>query len=68
MIGILFKIHNYCFFNFSKKFNLIQCSYLVQLQFLKQSFDLFFCPLKVEKNTLKSCSENPKSTFFPLLP
>ena len=28
----------------------------------------FFCPQKVEKNTLKSCSEKLKSTFFPLLP
>jgi hypothetical protein len=27
-----------------------------------------FCPQKVEKNTLKSCSEKLKSTFFPLLP
>ena len=25
------------------------------------------CPQKVEKNTLKSCSEKLKSTFFPLL-
>ena len=28
----------------------------------------FFCPQKVEKTTLKSCSEKLKSTFFPLLP
>jgi hypothetical protein len=27
-----------------------------------------FCPQKVEKTTLKSCSEKPKSTFFSLLP
>ena len=26
----------------------------------------FFCPQKVEKTTLKSCSEKLKSTFFPL--
>ena len=26
------------------------------------------CPQKVEKTTLKSCSEFLKSTFFPLLP
>ena len=25
-----------------------------------------FCPQKVKKNTLKSCSEKLKSTFFPL--
>ena len=29
---------------------------------------IFFCPQKVEKTTLKSCSEFLKSTFFPLLP
>ena len=28
----------------------------------------FFCQQKVEKTTLKSCSEKLKSTFFPLLP
>ena len=28
----------------------------------------FFCPQKVEKTTLKSCSEKLKSTFFSLLP
>ena len=28
----------------------------------------FICPQKVEKTTLKSCSEKLKSTFFPLLP
>ena len=28
----------------------------------------FFCPQKVEKNTLKSCPEKLKSTFFSLLP
>ena len=28
----------------------------------------FFCPQKVEKNTLKSCSEKLKSTFFPYCP
>ena len=27
---------------------------------------VFFCPQKVEKYTLKSCSEKLKSTFFPL--
>jgi hypothetical protein len=26
-----------------------------------------FCPQKVEKTTIKSCSENLKSTRFPLL-
>ena len=31
-------------------------------------FKKFFCPQKVEKTTLKSCSEFLKSTFFPLLP
>ena len=31
-------------------------------------FKIFFCPQKVEKTTLKSCSEFLKSTFFPLLP
>ena len=28
----------------------------------------FFCPQKVGKNTLKSCPEKLKSTFFSLLP
>ena len=28
----------------------------------------FFCPQKVEKPTLKSCSEKLKSTFFPYCP
>ena len=31
--------------------------------FLKKNLN-FFCPPKVEKNTLKSCSEKLKSTFF----
>ena len=31
-------------------------------------FLIFFCPQKVEKPTLKSCSEKLKSTFFYLLP
>ena len=50
---------------FKKKFNLILCNFLVRLQkcFLK-TFPLFFCSQKVEKNTLKSCSEKLKSTFF----
>ena len=34
--------------------------------FFKLSF--FFCPQKVEKTTLKSCSEKLKSTFFSLMP
>ena len=29
---------------------------------------LFFSPQKVKKNTLRSCTETLKSTFFPLLP
>jgi hypothetical protein len=33
---------------------------------LKYIFQI--CPQKVEKTTLKSCSEKLKSTFFPLLP
>ena len=35
--------------------------------FLK-NFKKKICPQKVEKTTLKSCSEFLKSTFFPLLP
>ena len=31
-------------------------------------FWIFFCPQKVEKTTLKSCSEKLKSTFFPYCP
>ena len=31
-------------------------------------FEKIFCPQKVEKNTLKSCSEKLKSTFFPYCP
>ena len=34
----------------------------------KKKIKSFFCPQKVEKTTLKSCSEKLKSTFFPLLP
>ena len=33
-----------------------------------QNLFISFCPQKVEKPTLKSCSEKLKSTFFPLLP
>ena len=29
-----------------------------------KKFQSFFCPQKVEKNTLKSCSEKLKYTFF----
>ena len=29
-------------------------------------FLIFFCPLKVERTTLKSCSEKLESTFFSL--
>ena len=36
------------------------CRFLVWTQ--------FFCPQKVEKNTLKTCSEKFKSTFCSLLP
>ena len=35
--------------------------------FLKK-FQVVFWSQKVEKTTLKSCSEKLKSTFFPLLP
>ena len=35
--------------------------------FLKK-INFLFCPQKVEKTTLKSCSEKLKSTFFPLQP
>ena len=35
--------------------------------FLKK-LQKIFCPQKVEKTTLKSCSEKLKSTFFSLLP
>ena len=30
-----------------------------------KTFGRFFCPRKLEKTTLKSCSEKLKSTFFP---
>jgi hypothetical protein len=33
-----------------------------------QKKNQFFCPQKVETNTLKSCPEKLKSTFFSLLP
>ena len=36
--------------------------------FLKTNLEFFSCAQKVEKNTLKSCSENLKSTFFLLVP
>ena len=42
------------------------CNFLVRL--LRNFLKIFFCPQKVEKTTLKSCSEFLKSTFFPLLP
>ena len=35
---------------------------------LLKSFKENSCQQKVEKNTLKSCSENLKSTFFPYCP
>ena len=38
------------------------------LQCLKKNYNCFFCPQKVEKTTLKSCSEKLKPTFFSLLP
>ena len=34
----------------------------------KKKNSFFFYPQKVEKTTLKSCSEKLKSTFFSLLP
>ena len=37
------------------------------LQYFSKNFS-FFCPQKVEKTTLKSCSEKLKSTFFPYCP
>ena len=37
------------------------------LQSFQKKIKLLVCPQKVEKNTLKSCSEKLKSTFFPLL-
>ena len=44
----------------------ISSNFLVwMLQYQKRDF---FCPQKVEKITLKSCSEFLKSTFFSLLP
>ena len=36
------------------------------LQCFQKRFNFFFCPQKVEKTTLKSCSEKLKSTFFSL--
>ena len=39
---------------------------LTLLYFLKNV--KIFCPQKVEKTTLKSCSEKLKSTFFPCCP
>ena len=40
------------------------CNFLVRtLQYLKKN-----AHKKLKKNTLKSCSENIKSTFFSLLP
>ena len=33
-----------------------------------KTFKENFCPQKVEKPTLKSCSQKLKSTFFSLLP
>ena len=34
----------------------------------KKKIKFFFAHKKLKKITLKSCSENLKSTFFPLLP
>jgi hypothetical protein len=64
------------FFNFSweKKFKKkiikeLLCIFLVRtLQYLKNKKNKKFCPQKVQKTTLKSCSEKLKSTFFSLLP
>ena len=41
---------------------------MVYIPVLYTVSQVFFCPQKVEKNTLKSCSEKLKSTFFSLLP
>ena len=38
------------------------------LQCFLKKFKFGFCPQKVEKTNLKSCSEKLKSTFFSLLP
>ena len=51
-----------CNFFFIKE---LLCKFSIRL--LKY-FNFFFCPQKVEKTTLKSCSEKLKSTFFSLLP
>ena len=34
----------------------------------KKKIKLFFCPQKVEKTTLKSCSEFSNPLFFPYCP
>ena len=73
MNGSLLKIKNYFFKNLKKKFNFILfyfilCNFLVRTLQCFQIFFSFFVPQKVEKTTLKSCSEKLKATFFPLLP
>ena len=49
-----------------------KCEYFLQCRmynvFKKKKKIKFFCPQIVEKNTLKSCTEKLKSTFFSLLP
>ena len=63
MSGSLVKIHNY-FPKIFFLFKFILCNFLVgTLQCFRKKFN-FFCPQKVEKTTLKSCSEKLKSTFF----
>ena len=53
--------------NFLKlKTNFILCNFLVQtLQYFKRNLSLFFCPQKVEKNTIIIAQKNSNPLFFP---
>ena len=62
-------MYYYCacnsFFTERTLLNFILCNFLVQmLKYFQNFFKFFFGPQKVEKTTLKSCSEFLKSTFF----
>ena len=63
------------FFNFFKLFQKKKIIKVIwwnfsmwMLKYFLKNFKIVFCPQKVEKTTLKSCSEFLKSTFFSLLP
>ena len=69
MSGSLFKIHNYFFKNLKKKkLTLFYATFLCGRYNVFKKIQNIFCPQKIGKTTIKSCSEKLKSTFFFLMP